>query len=217
MKLKDLEKYIHGPVIIQYASTKMPGTSLIWQAYGEYEIQSIHVEKGTWDMPEFHIILAPKDNLVKVVQKKAQWSDKMVGYYDAYNDFHAGYQCSECHAILNKTKYCGNCGAKMSDEKQAAPKQRMSYDDSRAYILKEKPTLIEYLEKGWLHDNLLVEICKPLSGCSFTSYDKYQCMNTRLIEKYAKWYVANLYQDVATRDYGLLVFKNREEAKIFGN
>ncbi|MCM1059433.1 MAG: hypothetical protein NC452_03990 [Eubacterium sp.] len=46
--------------------------------------------------------------------KHGKWSDKMVGIQDeVFGDTHFGFQCSECGAVLNKTKYCGNCGAKM--------------------------------------------------------------------------------------------------------
>ena len=46
------------------------------------------------------------------------WSEKMVAYQtesdvEEHGDLHFGFQCSECKAVLNKTKFCGNCGAKM--------------------------------------------------------------------------------------------------------
>lgn len=47
-------------------------------------------------------------------ERHGRWSDNMVSYMDDFNgDIHIGFRCSECKAILNKTKYCGNCGAKM--------------------------------------------------------------------------------------------------------
>lgn len=48
-------------------------------------------------------------------EKHGAWSDKMVGVRDEMflGDFHFGFKCSECGAVLNKTNYCGNCGAKM--------------------------------------------------------------------------------------------------------
>lgn len=95
--------------------------------------------------------------------------------------------------------------------------QRLSYDESRAYILQEKPTLFDYLSKGWLHDDLFVEICTALSLCSFTPKNVYQCMNRQLLKMYANWYVANLCQDVQTRKYFLHIFEIKEEAKLFGN
>lgn len=52
-------------------------------------------------------------------ERHGYWSDKMiavpqknkVGYHE--DDYAFGFQCSECGEILNKTAYCGNCGAKM--------------------------------------------------------------------------------------------------------
>ncbi len=47
-------------------------------------------------------------------ERHGRWSNDMVSYMDDFNgDMHIGFQCSKCKAILNKTKYCGNCGAKM--------------------------------------------------------------------------------------------------------
>lgn len=51
-------------------------------------------------------------------ERHGQWSNEMVfaketapGYHS--DDVRFGFRCSECGAILNKTRYCGNCGAKM--------------------------------------------------------------------------------------------------------
>lgn len=52
-------------------------------------------------------------------ERHGHWSDKMVtvskkntvGYHE--DDYAFGFQCSECDEVLNKTAYCGNCGAKM--------------------------------------------------------------------------------------------------------
>jgi len=52
-------------------------------------------------------------------ERHGRWSDEMVavneeavGYHN--DDVRFGFQCSECGGVLNyKTKYCGNCGAKM--------------------------------------------------------------------------------------------------------
>lgn len=57
-------------------------------------------------------------------ERHGRWSDKMISQEDefckygdfSFKDFHFGFQCSECGAILNKTPYCGNCGAKMDGE-----------------------------------------------------------------------------------------------------
>ncbi|MCM1055620.1 MAG: hypothetical protein NC394_08880 [Bacteroides sp.] len=54
-------------------------------------------------------------------EKHGKWSDTMIGVEDeisrfgdhSFKDFHFGFKCSVCGAVLNKTKYCGNCGAKM--------------------------------------------------------------------------------------------------------
>ncbi|MDE7398943.1 MAG: hypothetical protein K2N06_05380 [Oscillospiraceae bacterium] len=47
-------------------------------------------------------------------ERHARWSDNMVSYMDDFNGgLHIGFRCSKCKAILNKTTYCGNCGAKM--------------------------------------------------------------------------------------------------------
>ena len=49
--------------------------------------------------------------------KHGKWSKGMVSKEDSvFGDLHFGFQCSECGAILNKTPYCGNCGAKMDGE-----------------------------------------------------------------------------------------------------
>lgn len=50
--------------------------------------------------------------------RHGRWSDKMVAYrapsdFPEHGDLHFGFQCSLCKAIVNKTKYCGNCGARM--------------------------------------------------------------------------------------------------------
>lgn len=45
--------------------------------------------------------------------RHGRWSKDMVTYKDAFGDMHAGFRCSECKTILNKTRYCGACGAKM--------------------------------------------------------------------------------------------------------
>lgn len=51
-------------------------------------------------------------------ERHGRWSDKMIavkindiGSHD--DDYRFGFRCSECGVVLNKTKYCGNCGAKM--------------------------------------------------------------------------------------------------------
>lgn len=52
-------------------------------------------------------------------ERHGRWSDNMVSYMDDFNgDMHIGFQCSECKAILNKTKYCGNCGVKMDGKEK---------------------------------------------------------------------------------------------------
>lgn len=45
--------------------------------------------------------------------KRGSWSEKQVAYKDSFGDFHFGFKCSECGAIISKSNYCGNCGAKM--------------------------------------------------------------------------------------------------------
>ena len=45
--------------------------------------------------------------------KHGRWSKEMVCYEDENDYFRFGYQCSQCKAILNKTKRCGECGAIM--------------------------------------------------------------------------------------------------------
>lgn len=57
-------------------------------------------------------------------ERHGHWSDKMVavsqknkvGYHE--DDYAFGFQCSECGEVLNKTAYCGNCGAKMDGGRQ---------------------------------------------------------------------------------------------------
>ena len=50
---------------------------------------------------------------VELSAVRGQWGEKQVVYRDSFGDFHAGYQCSVCHSIVNKTPFCGACGAKM--------------------------------------------------------------------------------------------------------
>ena len=47
--------------------------------------------------------------------KHGRWSKEMVCCEDENGYFHFGYQCSQCKAILNKTKRCGECGAIMDE------------------------------------------------------------------------------------------------------
>ena len=75
----------------------------------ESGISKIHGDK---DCIRDYIERAPSADVQEV--KHGKWSDKMVGQQDkVFGDTHFGFQCSECGAILNKTPYCGNCGAKM--------------------------------------------------------------------------------------------------------
>ena len=53
--------------------------------------------------------------LIEIQDKCGKWSDKQVAYRGEYGDIHFGYQCSVCGAIVNKTNYCGACGAKMEN------------------------------------------------------------------------------------------------------
>ena len=34
-------------------------------------------------------------------------------FTDECGDFYFGYMCSNCKAVMNRTKFCGNCGARM--------------------------------------------------------------------------------------------------------
>lgn len=67
------------------------------------------------------IILAqPSADVAEV--RHGKWSDKMVSYrapsdIDEHGNLHFGFRCSECGAVLNKTKFCGNCGARMDGDK----------------------------------------------------------------------------------------------------
>ena len=54
--------------------------------------------------------------LIEIQDKCGKWSDKQKAYRGEYGDVHFGYQCSVCGAIVNKTNYCGACGAKMENE-----------------------------------------------------------------------------------------------------
>lgn len=50
--------------------------------------------------------------------KHGKWSDTMVCQVDPiFGDSHFGFKCSECGEVLNKTPYCGNCGAKMDGQR----------------------------------------------------------------------------------------------------
>ena len=48
-----------------------------------------------------------------VVIENAEWSENMKCVEDECGDFYFGYMCSNCKAIMNRTKFCGNCGARM--------------------------------------------------------------------------------------------------------
>lgn len=48
-----------------------------------------------------------------VVIEDAKWSENMKCVEDECGDFYFGYRCSNCKAIMNRTKFCGNCGARM--------------------------------------------------------------------------------------------------------
>ena len=48
-----------------------------------------------------------------VVIEDAEWSKDMKCVEDECGDFYFGYMCSNCKAIMNRTKFCGNCGAIM--------------------------------------------------------------------------------------------------------
>ena len=48
-----------------------------------------------------------------VVIENAEWSENMKCVEDECGEFYFGYMCSNCKAIMNRTKFCGNCGARM--------------------------------------------------------------------------------------------------------
>ena len=48
-----------------------------------------------------------------VIIENAEWSENMKCVEDECGDFYFGYMCSNCKAIINRTKFCGNCGARM--------------------------------------------------------------------------------------------------------
>ena len=48
-----------------------------------------------------------------VVIENAEWSEDMKCVEDECGDFHFGYMCSNCKAVMERTKFCGNCGARM--------------------------------------------------------------------------------------------------------
>ena len=49
-----------------------------------------------------------------VVIENAEWSENMKCIEDECGDFYFGYICSNCKAaVMNRTKFCGNCGARM--------------------------------------------------------------------------------------------------------
>ena len=48
-----------------------------------------------------------------VVIENAEWSENMKCVEDECGDFYFGYMCSNCKAVMNRTKFCGNCGARM--------------------------------------------------------------------------------------------------------
>ena len=45
--------------------------------------------------------------------RHGKWSEKIIVFRDKYGQYRFGVQCSECCAVLAKTKYCGNCSAIM--------------------------------------------------------------------------------------------------------
>lgn len=48
-----------------------------------------------------------------VVIEDAEWSENMKCVEDECGDFYFGYVCSNCKSVMERTKFCGNCGARM--------------------------------------------------------------------------------------------------------
>lgn len=46
------------------------------------------------------------------------WGKETLPFKDKQGNQHFGACCSSCGAILDRTKYCGECGAKMDEEEQ---------------------------------------------------------------------------------------------------
>ena len=41
----------------------------------------------------------------KIYRRHGSWSEKQVVYRDSFGDFHFGFKCSECGAIINKSNF----------------------------------------------------------------------------------------------------------------
>lgn len=90
-----------------------------------YEAEKYACSKGCVSGRHSGIADIIADNILKIPaadvrpERHGHWSDKMIavsqknkgGYHE--DDYAFGFQCSECGEVLNKTAYCGNCGAKM--------------------------------------------------------------------------------------------------------
>ena len=48
-----------------------------------------------------------------VAIENAEWSENMKCVENECGDFYFGYVCSNCKAVMERTKFCGNYGARM--------------------------------------------------------------------------------------------------------
>lgn len=71
-----------------------------------------------YDLTDTPAFLAECPTVDAAPIRHGQWSEKMVTYKDEHGDMHAGFQCSECQGIFNKTKFCGGCGALMDKQRK---------------------------------------------------------------------------------------------------
>lgn len=79
-----------------YGDTSFLDTGEVWDTIAEVEAADVQpVRHGHWS------------NKIVVISERA------AGYHE--DDVRFGFQCSVCGGILNKTRYCGNCGAKMDE------------------------------------------------------------------------------------------------------
>lgn len=83
----------------------------IFGKFGETEGENIAYKTGFTDALKAVAALPVADARP---ERYGKWSNTMVCQVDPiFGDSHFGFKCSECGALLNKTTYCGNCGAKM--------------------------------------------------------------------------------------------------------
>ncbi len=95
--------------------------------------------------------------------KHGSWSKEMLSKQDTvFGDFHFGFQCSVCGALMNKTAYCGNCGAKM---------------DGKEVVKKDYNPCNKCTHKGWNMPQC--QYCNKANGYKYMELDIKKFMESK--------------------------------------